>query len=62
MLVNYVAFQVERQRTEIARELEDLGSRLDEAGGATAAQVEMNKKREQEIVKMRRDMEEQVIH
>merc|ERR1719384_907347 len=31
---------------------------LDEAGGATAAQVELNKKREAEINKLRRDLEE----
>lgn len=50
--------QVEKQRTELSRELEDLGERLDEAGGATAAQVELNKKREQELLKLRRDLEE----
>lgn len=32
-------FQVEKQRAEISRELEDLSERLDEAGGATSAQV-----------------------
>merc|ERR1712117_470476 len=42
----------------LARELDDLGERLDEAGGATAAQVELNKKREAEINKLRRDLEE----
>ena len=31
--------QVEKQRAELQRELEDLSERLDEAGGATAAQV-----------------------
>lgn len=43
------------------RELEELGERLDEAGGATAAQVELNKKREQELLKLRRDLEEQSL-
>ena len=43
-----------------ARELEELGERLDEAGGATAAQIELNKKREAELAKLRRDIEEQV--
>lgn len=32
-------FQVEKQRSELSRELEDLSERLDEAGGATSAQV-----------------------
>ena len=43
-----------------ARELEELSERLEEAGGATAAQIELNKKRETEIAKLRRDIEEQV--
>merc|ERR1719259_651446 len=48
----------ERQRSDLARELEDLGERLDEAGGATAAQIELNKKREAELLKLRKDLEE----
>merc|ERR1719259_1376883 len=48
----------ERQRSDLARELEDLGERLDEAGGATAAQIELNKKREAELMKLRKDLEE----
>merc|ERR1712198_143236 len=51
----------EKQRGTLARELDDLGERLDEAGGATAAQVELNKKREAEIGKLRRDLEEAAI-
>ena len=43
------------------RELEELGERLDEAGGATAAQMDLNKKRENEIQKLRRDLEEQQL-
>ncbi len=35
--------------------------RLDEAGGATAAQQELNKKREAEVAKLRRDLEEAAI-
>ena len=35
--------------------------RLDEAGGATSAQVELNKKREQELIKLRRDLDEQAL-
>lgn len=53
--------QVEKQRAELARELGELGERLDEAGGATAAQVELNKKREQELLKLRRDLEESAL-
>merc|ERR1719290_200337 len=50
--------QAERQRSDLAREIDQLGDRLDEAGGATVAQVELNKKREAEIVKLRKDVEE----
>merc|ERR1712088_450219 len=50
--------KAERQRSDLAREIEELGHRLDEAGGATNAQVELNKKRENEIAKLRKDMEE----
>merc|ERR1712012_690460 len=50
--------KAERQRSDLAREIEDLGHRLDEAGGATNAQVELNKKREAELNKLRKDLEE----
>merc|ERR1719268_382511 len=50
--------QAERQRSDLSREIDQLGTRLDEAGGATVAQVELNKKRESEIVKLRKDVEE----
>merc|ERR1712212_790897 len=50
--------KAEKQRGTLARELDDLSERLDEAGGATSAQMELNKKREAEIGKLRRDLEE----
>lgn len=50
--------KAEKGKTNLAKELSDLGDRLDEAGGATAAQVELNKKREAELAKLRRDLEE----
>merc|ERR1719225_750945 len=50
--------KAERKRSDLARELEQLGERLNEAGGATAAQVELNKKREAEVGKLRKDLEE----
>ena len=53
--------QVEKQRGELNRELEDLAIRLDEAGGATSAQIDLNKKREQELIKLRRDLDEQAL-
>merc|ERR1712018_1067 len=50
--------KAERQRSDLAKELESLGERLNEAGGATHAQVELNKKREAEVGKLRKDLEE----
>ena len=53
--------KAERQRSDLAREMESLGDRLHEAGGATTAQVELNKKRESEVSKLRKDLEESNI-
>ncbi|XP_069185687.1 myosin heavy chain, muscle isoform X40 [Procambarus clarkii] len=53
--------KAEKSKTHLGRELEELGERLDEAGGATAAQIELNKKREAELAKLRRDLEESNI-
>merc|ERR1719397_1519203 len=53
--------KAERQRSDLAREIEQLGERLNEAGGATHAQVELNKKRENEVSKLRKDIEENNI-
>merc|ERR1712212_879389 len=50
--------KAERQRSDLAREIDQLGERLDEASGATTAQVELNKKRESEVNKLRKDVEE----
>lgn len=35
--------KAERQRNDIARELEELGEKLEEAGGASAAQIALNR-------------------
>jgi len=53
--------KAERQRSDLARELEQLGERLNEAGGVTAAQRELNKKREAEVQRMRKDLESAAI-
>ncbi|XP_075435721.1 myosin heavy chain, skeletal muscle, adult-like [Ascaphus truei] len=53
--------KTEKQRADFARELEDISERLEEAGGAGAVHVEMNKKREAEFHKMRRDLEEATL-
>ncbi|XP_010015846.1 PREDICTED: myosin-7B [Nestor notabilis] len=53
--------KAEKHRSDLSRELAEISERLEEAGGATAAQVEMNKKREAEFQKMRRDLEEATL-
>merc|ERR1719369_299630 len=50
--------KAERQRSDLARELECLGERLVEVCGTTSAQIELNKKRESEVAKLRKDLEE----
>ncbi|UJR25222.1 hypothetical protein I4U23_006574 [Adineta vaga] len=50
--------KTEKQRADLTRELDEMNDRLEEAGGATSTQVEMNKKREGELAKLRRDLEE----
>ncbi|XP_067109505.1 myosin heavy chain, fast skeletal muscle-like [Osmerus mordax] len=53
--------KVEKQRADLSRELEEISERLEEAGGATSAQIDMNKKREAEFQKLRRDLEESTL-
>ncbi|XP_008571174.1 PREDICTED: myosin-13 [Galeopterus variegatus] len=53
--------RIEKQHSDLARELEEISERLEEAGGATLAQTEMNKKREAEFQKLRRDLEEATL-
>merc|ERR1712141_44334 len=54
--------KAERQRQDLASEYDELTERLEESGVATAAQMELNKKRDVEIGKMRKDVEENNIH
>uniref|UniRef100_A0A803SKP6 Myosin heavy chain 16 n=1 Tax=Anolis carolinensis TaxID=28377 RepID=A0A803SKP6_ANOCA len=56
--------QVEKQRSDISRELEELSDRLEEAGGElplSAFQIEQNRKREAELLKLRRELEEAAL-
>ncbi|KAG7275988.1 hypothetical protein CRUP_028545 [Coryphaenoides rupestris] len=54
--------KVEKQRGDVARELEELSEKLEEAGGATSLQVEVNKKREADFLRLRRDLDEAMLH
>ncbi|XP_010115195.1 PREDICTED: myosin-3-like [Chlamydotis macqueenii] len=53
--------KAEKHCHELANELEEINERLEETGGATTAQSELNKKREAEFQKMRRDLEEATL-
>ncbi|NXW37520.1 MYH4 protein, partial [Phaetusa simplex] len=53
--------KAEKHCDELANELEEISERLEEAGGATTAQTELNKKREAEFQRMRRDLEEATL-
>ncbi|XP_068280684.1 myosin-7-like, partial [Nyctibius grandis] len=53
--------KAEKVRGDLARELEELGERLEEAGGATTAQLELNKRREAELLRLRRELEEATL-
>ena len=37
--------KAEKNRAQLSRDLEDLGTRLEEAGSNTGTQIELNKKR-----------------
>jgi hypothetical protein len=50
--------KVEKQRADLSREIDEMNERLEEVGGASSAQLEINKKREAELAKLRRDLEE----
>merc|ERR1711884_726496 len=53
--------KAEKNRGLLSRDLEDIGTRLEQAGSNTALQVELNKKRESELAKLKSDLEESNI-
>ena len=50
--------KAEKNRVTISRDIEDLGEKLEDAGNNTQTQIELNKKREAELLKLKREMEE----
>jgi len=50
--------KAEKSRSILKKDIEDLGSRLEEAGANTATQVELNKKREGELARLKGELEE----
>ena len=53
--------RAERNRTALSRDITDLGGRLEEAGSNTSTQIELNKKRENELTKLKGELEESNI-
>jgi len=53
--------KAEKNRAGLSRDIEDLGSRLEDAGNNTATQIELNKKREAELAKLKAELEESNI-
>merc|ERR1712036_27746 len=50
--------KAEKGRTMLKKDIEDIASRLEEAGSNTATQVELNKKREGELARLKSELEE----
>merc|ERR1712142_112572 len=50
--------KAEKSRTMLKKDIEDISSRLEEAGSNTATQVELNKKREGELARIKGELEE----
>merc|ERR1719431_1993870 len=53
--------KAEKSRAILKKDIEDLSSRLEEAGANTATQVELNKKREAELARLKGELEEMNI-
>ena len=54
--------KAEQQRAGTSLELKELQDRLEEAGGANAVQIELNKRHEVELTKLKREAEEASIY
>merc|ERR1711915_449965 len=50
--------KAEKSRSMLKKDIEDVSCRLEEAGSNTATQVELNKKREQELGRLKGELEE----
>merc|ERR1711976_971574 len=53
--------KAEKNRSVLSRDIEDIGTRLEQAGSNTSTQIELNKKREAELAKLKGDLEESNI-
>merc|ERR1712165_391948 len=53
--------KAEKNRSLLARDIEDLSQKLEDAGNNTSTQIELNKKREAELAKLKAELEESNI-
>merc|ERR1711981_263766 len=53
--------KAEKNRAGLSRDIEDLAEKLEDAGNNTATQIELNKKRENELAKLKAELEESNI-
>ncbi|TRY69090.1 hypothetical protein TCAL_09345 [Tigriopus californicus] len=53
--------KAEKNRATLSRDIEDLGEKLEDAGNNTSTQIELNKKREAELTKLKGELEESNI-
>merc|ERR1719471_1896129 len=53
--------KAEKNRATLSRDIEDLGQKLEDAGNNTSTQIELNKKREAELAKLKAELEESNI-
>merc|ERR1719150_1685976 len=53
--------KAEKNRSILSRDIEDLGGRIEEVGSNTSTQIELNKKREAELAKLKGELEESNI-
>jgi len=54
--------KAEKSRHLLGREIEELTGRLEESGNATAAAMEINKKREAELHKLKQELDDATLH
>merc|ERR1712024_126190 len=50
--------KAEKNRSLLSRDIEDLGQKLEDAGNNTSTQIELNKKRESELAKLKAELDE----
>lgn len=53
--------KAEKNRSMLSRDIEDLGQKLEDAGNNTSTQIDLNKKRENELTKLKGELEESNI-